>query len=225
MKQWTWDSRRRVYVDAQGHTLTKGELNADIDEYIENTQEDIAKDVAMYTAGAITLAVLFSQLKDTVESLHGATGAIAYGGLEQMDAEKWARINERVSTELSYLNQFRQDVQAAQASGEALSAEGITARASLYAEAGYSQFVSQTSQRESDNGVSMGRRVCAEDDASCDECVGAATEEFIPLDEIPDIGSLTCMHNCRCEIEYEEPLDLVPPDLLIDVNISQESVQ
>jgi hypothetical protein len=64
----------------------------------------------------------------------------------------------------------------------------------------------------------MARRVCAEDQESCDECIDAATEDFMPLDEVSDIGSLTCMNNCRCY--YEFSLEGVEP-IRIDATINE----
>lgn len=194
---WFWDSRRRIYIDRFGDRLTDKEIREALDEYIESTQEGIAHKIA---AGLSTTA-LFNLLEEEVTALHGASGAIAYGGLEQMDSEKWDRIENRLVSELGYLAQFKADVRAAASAG-VLSRDAITARAQLYPEAAYSEYVNQVVERESDNGITLGRRICEADGASCEECVDAATEEFIPLDEIPDIGSLQCMNNCRCEIEF-----------------------
>jgi len=93
---------------------------------------------------------------------------------------------------------------------ESLMGATIEPRAAMYANAAYSTYENNVSEREADIGVTLARRICAEDEASCDECVQAATEEFISLDEVTDIGTLTCMNNCRCyyEFSYEgvEPL-------------------
>lgn len=202
MKRWVWDSQRRLYIDSRGLALTERELREALDEYIESVQRGMGKKVAEYAAGRFSTAELFAFLDEEVSALHGASGAIAYGGLEQMDPRKWSRISTRLMSELGYLAQFKQDVHAAEITGQELSVEGIANRAGLYAEAAYSEYMNQKVENEADNGVFMGRRICESDEASCEECIGAATDEFIPLDQIPEIGSLTCMNNCRCEIEF-----------------------
>lgn len=80
----------------------------------------------------------------------------------------------------------------------------IINRAGMYPEAAYATFQNNVMAREFDSGVTLGRRICAEDQASCEECVGAANDsaEFVPLDDLDEIGSLTCMNNCRCEFEF-----------------------
>lgn len=88
----------------------------------------------------------------------------------------------------------------------------IPSRASMYADAAYPTYENNVAAREADAGVTLARRVCEEDEASCDECVAAATEEYLPLDEVSDIGSLTCMSNCRCSYEFSyegvEPINI-----------------
>lgn len=81
----------------------------------------------------------------------------------------------------------------------------IPSRAAMYADAAYSTFQNNEAAREFDSGVTLGRRVCPEDDASCESCVDAADTFFAPLDDLPEIGSLDCMNNCRCYYEYAEP--------------------
>ena len=72
----------------------------------------------------------------------------------------------------------------------------IPSRAGMYADAAYSTFQNNEAAREIESGVTIGRRVCAEDTASCESCVDAADTFFAPLDNLPEIGSLDCMNNC-----------------------------
>jgi hypothetical protein len=162
----------------------------------------MSREVSRHVAGELSTAELFRFLENEVSALHGASGSIAYGGLRQMDFEKWSRIENKLVTELGYLDQFQGDVQLAARAGE-LSVEGIANRAGLYAHAAYAEYLNQVVEREADHGVTLGRRIVEGDEASCDECIEAATEEFIPLDDIPEIGTLQCMSNCRCEIEFQ----------------------
>lgn len=74
----------------------------------------------------------------------------------------------------------------------------IVSRTQMYPEAAYATFQNNVAAREFDSGVTLGRRICAEDEASCDECVAAAADsvDFVPLDDLDEIGSLQCMNNC-----------------------------
>jgi len=85
-----------------------------------------------------------------------------------------------------------------------MSPELIVSRAQLYAASAYATYENNVMARESDSGVVNGRRVVEADDSSCEECIDAATSEYIPLNEIEEIGTLQCSVNCRCIIEYED---------------------
>ena len=193
MNRWVWDRTTRLYLDNRGVKLTDRELREALDEYIDSVQRGMTAQVGRYVAGKVSIADLFQFFDEEITALHGASGSIAYGGLEQMGLREWDRVAVRLMPELGYMQRFKMDLHAAGISGEPLSAEGIANRAGLYAEAAYSEYMNQVVERESDNGVTTGRRICEADGASCEECVDAATEEFIPLSEIPDIGSLQCM--------------------------------
>ncbi|MEK6281866.1 MAG: hypothetical protein AABN95_16050 [Acidobacteriota bacterium] len=75
-------------------------------------------------------------------------------------------------------------------------------RASLYPGTMWRTHEMETLNRERDAGVLKGRRRTEEDGNVCDGCMAAATEEFIPLDEIEEIGTQECGPRDRCEIEF-----------------------
>ena len=75
-------------------------------------------------------------------------------------------------------------------------------RATLYPGAMWSTHEMEMLNRERDAGVMMGRRRTEADGKVCDGCMAAATDEFIPLDEIEEIGTQECGPNDRCEIEF-----------------------
>src|SRR6476659_2239719 len=62
----------------------------------------------------------------------------------------------------------------------------IIARAEMYSDDAYATFQNNVIAREYDSGVTLGRRVLTEGE-NCDDCIAAATEEFVPLDELPEI--------------------------------------
>lgn len=99
----------------------------------------------------------------------------------------------------------------------------IPSRSAMYAEAAYATFQNNELMRESDAGATLGRRICPEDDASCEACVDAADTYFVPLEDLSPIGSLTCMSNCRCYFETAEPPTGV--GLVVDRSQQADAVQ
>lgn len=78
----------------------------------------------------------------------------------------------------------------------------IEPRAQMYPEASYATYQNSILERESDDGVNLGRRVL-EDGDNCDDCIAASTDEFVPLDTLPEIGDSVCGSRCRCEFEFD----------------------
>jgi hypothetical protein len=266
-----WDPIQRRYEDERGRPVSPAAIRKVIDDYIE-TERKLVKvealkviDSSIITAEEFRALVraeeFFAFMRDKVSAWHAISGVVAYGGEPQMNAERWARINQKVSSELEYLANFeretRTSLRAVQAIANKIASEYPDAQAALrqslsralltvapgeaeavakravievvgrdvpvsigsqaadliggqiinrsemYPDAAWSTLENNVMAREFDEGVRLGRRVCAEDERSCDECVAAAGEGFVPLDQLDEIGSLQCMNNCRCEFEFD----------------------
>jgi hypothetical protein len=89
----------------------------------------------------------------------------------------------------------------------------MSSRGRVYADSIYSTYANSQKARESDAGAVGVRRVCLNDSATCDDCPGLATEDYVSMDEITDIGEgCACLSNCRCDFEFSylnvEPLQI-----------------
>jgi hypothetical protein len=86
----------------------------------------------------------------------------------------------------------------------------VGSRSRLYADSVYSTHENSVKAREQDAGVLSGRRVHEGDSSVCEDCKNAASEEYVPLGDLLDIGDSICHSNCRCTIEFDyhgiEPL-------------------
>lgn len=198
-----FDTKKRRYVDSRGRVMTSQQVRREVEDYVESEQEKVAEKAAQVAAGTIALGAFFAWMDGRVETWHKVTGAIAYGGKAQMNKERWARIDKQIQSEKEFLARF-------QTEAATITEEGLANRAGMYAEAAYSTYENNVAQREVDSGAVGARRICENDESSCEECVEAATDEYLSLSEVADIGSLQCLNNCRCyyEFSYEgvEPL-------------------
>lgn len=193
-----WDPKKRRYVDGRGRVLTPAQVRKQIENYVAEEEKAAEREAAKMIAGTITATAFFLYMRNKIEAWHKVAGAVAYGGRAQMNAERWSRIERIIQRENTFLSSFSDEV-----AGSVELSTGVVNRAGMYPNAAYATYENQLLQRELDHGVIRGRRLCESDGQSCEECVDAATEEFIPLDEISDIGSLQCLNNCRCEIEFD----------------------
>jgi len=272
-----WDARRRVYVRPDGSVVSPAELRQLIEDYIAREKAEIDTEAQLLVAGTITAGFFFDWLRDKIKEIHGAAGLVAYGGEDQMNAERWARIGQKVASESAYVAGFEQEFLTSESIAKeivsevvetlearvSLSSETVSAiedivrttapasdipivgetvvsgietevvreafeqaatkerigqlifgqtpaRSQLYVESIYGTHENSTREREADAGVVLGRRIAENDSSTCEGCSQAATEDFIPLREILDIGDAECMANCRCVIEFDyegvEPL-------------------
>lgn len=89
----------------------------------------------------------------------------------------------------------------------------VGSRARMYPESVYATYENSVKDRETGAGAIGVRRVTEEDKDVCDPCEQAATDEYVGMDEITDIGT-DCegMSNCRCHYEFSylnvEPLEI-----------------
>lgn len=78
----------------------------------------------------------------------------------------------------------------------------VSNRSQSYMDAAYGTYENNVRAREADAGVVLARRVCEDDSSSCDDCPQLATDEYVSLDEIADIGESACGSFCRCYLEF-----------------------
>lgn len=88
----------------------------------------------------------------------------------------------------------------------------VGSRARLYADSVYGTHENSVRAREQDAGVLKGRRVTEGDENVCPGCEAAASDEYVPLEQLLDIGDADCLTRCRCTIEFDyhgiEPLTI-----------------
>lgn len=118
-----FDKKRRRYVDDSGHILTPAEVRKHVTDYIDHQQADVKRKAEKLAIGALTVSAFFDFMRQKVTAWHALTGTIAYGGEGQMGREQWARINEKILSELSFLNQFEAQAEASFAAAETIAAD------------------------------------------------------------------------------------------------------
>lgn len=274
--------KKRRFIHPSGQTLTAADVRKHVDDQITEWQAEVDKEHQKLVLGLITLAAFFEFMRQGIQAWHGITGAIAYGGHDQMTPERWARIEEKVQSELTFLDGFQQAAEASYATAQTLADEAVTSiadqipsgletvvserlaqalalaapfeaetitrrviadvladsvdsaasiadsvtlgtasdliggtigsRAQMYAESAFATYENNVASREQDEGAMGVRRVCEDDESSCDECPVLANEDYVPFSEITEIGDTICGSRCRCYFEFEyagiEPLTI-----------------
>src|SRR5262245_50960935 len=177
----------------------RARIKADIDSELQYLRDFRAQAQESFRAASVIAAQVASDINASSQVEREIRNALV--DASPSTAEQVAR--QAVGSEMAPL------VKIDQALASSLIGGTIAARASMYADAAYSTYQNNEAARESDAGITGARRICPEDDASCDECVDAASTFFSAIEDLPEIGSLQCLNNCRCYFEYAERTSVV----------------
>lgn len=210
-----FDPRRGVYrIDGKVVSLTT------IRVLLAQIEKIGAKRIALHTellkAKKITVATWLLRMAITLRVSHLMMSALALGGLDKATAD--AATNQRITDELRYLNGFGADIKAGR-----LSDAKLSARAKSYTLA--MPITYWTVDQNLKKSLQTVKRVTKVRNQpfpvdvleikkeyrearryrrASESCAGcrAASGYWMPIDEMPPIGSLDCGGRCRCFIVY-----------------------
>lgn len=148
--------------------------------------------------GEISLASWQSSMMEQIKITHISSAALSQGGWAQMTQSDWGATGQLIRQQYDYLRNYAADI----ASGEQALDGRALVRSDLYADAANGTFWEMDKRGHLADGYDEGRRVLEPGADHCDDCEEYASEGWMPIDEIPEIGNSQCMTRCRCEIEY-----------------------
>lgn len=173
-----------------------------------------------FLAQRITLAEWQSRMSDTITAAHWIAAALALGGLRQSSSDR--ALEEDIASQRRFLSNFAADVKRGQVSETRMKSRAASymlavamtfwksdlnnkRTLALQAQSG------RTDIREEERNpilrlLGIGRRYTQarrtrRASESCVDCVAAAGY-WLPIAEMPAIGSLRCGSRCKCYIEY-----------------------
>ncbi len=134
-----------------------------------------------------------SELSKTILILSVAVG---YGGRRQMGNREFGKIGAKVKKQNAFLDNFARLIEL-----NKLSPPQIEHRASLYSKEARTGYFDAEREMITEAGKTMARRMINSREG-CPECAKYAGFGFIPIDEMPEWGTLQCSVFCLCSIEY-----------------------
>lgn len=151
----------------------------------------------------ITLAAFQRQFESTIKSSHILAGALAVGGIAV--AARNPSIQKRIASEVEFADQFIADIRKKNAGSFAR----IRARAKSYMRAATTTYSQVEQEIRLAVGIQTeGKRVLR----VAEHCNGGKkgkkfgcifwANKWLPIDQVPRIGTLQCERNCRCYIIY-----------------------
>jgi|GEM_PF-5976552 len=146
------------------------------------------------TAGGITIGQWRAEFRDTIGSAHILAAGLALGSVAAAIAN--VTVMRRVSVEWYYIRGFADDL----TSGKGISPGSLNRRIRSYLMAASVTYgvIEQAVQIASGKAEAMRIRRASE---SCIGCIHYAGQ-WMPIHQMPVIGSLQCGQYCRCYIVY-----------------------
>jgi len=138
------------------------------------------------------------EMSNAIRISNSAMFALGRGGLRAMTPDDFAGLENHLSSELGYLDEFM----AAISRGE-LSPRQIQARVNLYAEAPWEAYAQGEYLNNKAVGFEEMRRIAVDDGGTCGDCHDYAAQGWQPLGKLPMPGKgSVCGRRCRCYVEY-----------------------
>lgn len=199
---YKWRPETRTFTRGD-KTVSRDKLKKWVDLAVESSKAQLEEIAIQYRTGKINLAQFRISTGGELKRLHSSMAMMANGGRNAISTKGWARTGAKLRSEFAYLNSFRAALLGKEPS---LLGDDFVERVKMYADAGYAQYENQVRGREKDAGVKRARRVKVGDDTTCPGCNRAATEDFLPINDVLPIGDADCLSRCRCHIEYKTEL-------------------
>ena len=190
----TFDKKARRFRDAKGRFVTKQSVRDVVmkaGDVFRRKAKGFAEDL---NEGRISHGEWKRKMSGLVKDNLIFSASIGRGGRKQMTKSDWGKVGSDIKREYRYLNKFAKAT-------ERLSPLQIAARARQYAHAGFIAFSRTLAQTETAYNRATEAIRYRHASESCSGC-RSYSGRWMPVAEMPEIGSLQCGHRCRCHIEY-----------------------
>jgi len=180
--------------------VSREQVQAAIDALTDHVGKQAAIIAKRYESGVINLPQFEIDMRALLKSGHIVAASVGKGGRARMTQSDWGALGNRIKSEYAYLGKFSRSIAAGR-----ISKILTSRRAALYSAAIRITFHQQYAkeQKAIRDGEQEKVRRTLNAAESCIECVYYAGLGFIPLDEMPELGTLECGPFCRCHLEFE----------------------
>lgn len=213
---FTWDNDALRFRDSKGRFVAPSVVREAVDAVAASAASDLQRLAADLIAGRIDLGTFEASARDLIKQAYLATGSVAVGGKDNLDASDLGRIGNRLKREYTYLRQFAREIDR----GE-LSPDQIKARIAMYGSGATRAYEATRRGVMAAGGYSEERRIL-NSAIPCSPCSEYAALGWQPIGTLPNTGeACDCLSRCRCSFTYrkrrdrpaiESPRDLALPD-------------
>ena len=199
-----WNEVAHRYYDAEtGRFVPQSEIRNALENLIDQSGLNMNALTQSLQDGKISLADWQTGMMEAIKQSHVASAALANGGWAQMTQSDWGATGQLIREQYDYLRNFAKEI----ADGTQALDGRLLVRSDLYADAANGTYWEMDKRDHLQSGFDEGRRVLEQGSDHCDDCLEYASEGWMPIDEIPEIGNSQCLTRCRCEIIYRRSGD------------------
>lgn len=200
-----WNEVAHRYYDAEtGRFVPQSEIRNALENLIDQSGLNMNALTQSLQDGKISLADWQTGMMREIKLTHTASAALANGGWGQMTQADWGATGQLIREQYDYLRNFAKEI----ANGTQPFDGRMLVRADMYADASNGTYWEIDKRSHLAQGYDLGRRVLESGADHCDDCLEYASEGWMPIEEIPEIGNSQCLTRCRCEIEYKSSLEV-----------------
>lgn len=148
--------------------------------------------------GKITTAEWQAGMAENIIDLHIDAAVSASGGLEQMTAADWQRVNAAIREQMSYLDNFASQIR----SGEQGLDGRVLVRSDMYADSARGTYEDTRTAIRQSEGAQEERRYLEDGVEHCEGCLEEAGKGWQPIGTLLPIGDADCLTRCKCHKRY-----------------------
>jgi hypothetical protein len=196
---YAWVESLHNYRDLEtGRMVNRETIAGSLNDLIDASAVQMNELTQSLIDGGISLADWQSGMMQQIKVTHTASAALANGGWAQMDFSDWGKTGQLIREQYDFLRNYAKEI----ANGtQALDGRALV-RSDLYADAANGTFWEMDKRGHVQDGYEEGRRVLEPGADHCEDCEEYASEGWMPIEDIPEIGNSQCLTRCRCEITY-----------------------
>lgn len=193
-----WDENAARYTDAvTGRFIARSAVRGELDQALDTSAANVQTLTERLRTGGLSVSQWQVAMAREVKSVHTASAALAKGGWAQMTPADWGRTGQKIKTQYTFLGKFAGEV----SSGQQRLDGTLGRRAELYSQAGRNTYHAVEQREQARRGMTEERNLLAVSD-HCPGCLDADAMGWVPIGELPEVGSRDCLSRCKCEIAY-----------------------
>lgn len=202
---FVWEQRVRLFRDTNtGQFVAHRTIRKGVDQVVDVASRDMVMLSQRLREGTISLQDWERDMRRVVKLNELAQTMAAHGGRNAMRLDDYLAAARNIKAQYRYLQKFTEEI----ASGQQPLNGRFIARAALYGQHARTTYENTRLHDAGESDTPMLVRNVLHAREHCAGCVAATALGFVPLAQMPLLGSRDCLANDRCTLAYRPSKNL-----------------